>query len=129
VAVTLERGHEHREKRLESLSTNAIGRLPEHDERLLHGLIIEAQARTPLHRTQLGDRIQDPDRMLAVVPGHRDEFVKDADLLVLRGHAIPLSDCPHQFLSNICAELLRHRCLRWSATAGSRFGEATAPAR
>jgi hypothetical protein len=38
--MPLERGDEHREKRLERLAADTIGRFPEHDERIAHGRVV-----------------------------------------------------------------------------------------
>jgi len=42
VAVTFQRGEENGEQWFESLSTDAIGRLPDGDERLAYGLIVKS---------------------------------------------------------------------------------------
>jgi hypothetical protein len=42
MSVTFQRGKKDGEQWPESLSTDAIGRLPEHDERLTYGLVVES---------------------------------------------------------------------------------------
>lgn len=127
VPVPLECVEEHRKERIEPLATDAIGGLLEDDARLPHGIVVETQPRPPPRRRRQGDGVQDPNQVLAVIPRHRDELVEDPELLFPRTRAVPLPDRLHQFLSSCHADLLGHCLLHESATAGSRFREATAP--
>ena len=47
VAVTLKRRDEQRQERLEPFPADPVGGLPQHDERLTHGLIVDRKTRSP----------------------------------------------------------------------------------
>ncbi len=43
--MSLKRREKHGDQCLESLAANAIGRFPQHDENLAHGLVVKSQSR------------------------------------------------------------------------------------
>lgn len=125
VTVPLEGLDEHRQERLEPFATDAVRGLPQHDQSFADGLVVEAQPRAPPRRPHRC-HVEDPDRVLAVIPGHRDELVQDPKLLLSAAPAVSLADRLDQLPSSLHADLSGHRCLRWFATAGSKPSEATA---
>ena len=90
VAVTLKRRDEQREERLESFPADPVGGLPQQDERLTHGFIVDRKTRSPPQPAGDRRRIEQADDVLAVVARDGDEFIEDAELLVLQTRSIPL---------------------------------------
>jgi hypothetical protein len=119
--VTLKRRDEQRNERLEPFPADPVGGLPQQDERLTHGLVIDWQTRTPARPA--GDRRcpEQSDDVLAVVARHRDKFIEDTEFLFLQAASIPLSNRLQQILPGFCAELVCHGVLLGSATLVADF--------
>src|SRR5712691_1909575 len=112
MAVTLQRRQENGEQRLESLSTDAIRRLPEDDERLTNGLVVQSQAPTLRGSQCPGAAIEHANGVLAVVPGEHHEFIQDPPFRVRGASAISLANRVHQLLSRRRTDLRHVRLLR-----------------
>jgi len=81
-----------RKERFEALAADAVRGFPEHDERLTYGGIVHPRTRTPVQWARRRRRLEQPDGVLAVVPGDRDELVQDPDPLILRADPVPVTD-------------------------------------
>ena len=127
--VAFEGREKHWHQCLKPLAADAIGGLPQNDENLAHRLVVEAQSRGSHRHGRRRVVVQDPDRVFAVVSGDRNELVQDPQLVFSRCLPVSLADRSHQLSTSIHADSLGHPCILRPATAGSRFGESTTPAR
>jgi len=83
VTALLERRDQQREERLESFPADPVGGLPQQDERLTHGFIVDRKTRSPAQPDGDRRRIEQADDVLAVIAGDRDELVEDPEFLFL----------------------------------------------
>lgn len=104
----------------------AIGRFPEHRQRLPNGIIVDAIARSPNAARFLNPVAQHPDRVLAVIAAQGHEPVEDMDSFTERRPAIPhLQRCDQLFACSH-ADLPCHVVLLPpDHPAGSKLREAT----
>jgi hypothetical protein len=121
VAVTLKRRDEQRQERLEPFSADPVGGLPQHNERLTHGLIVDRKTRSPAQPAGDLRRVEEADDVLAVIARDRDGFIEDPEFLFLRASSIPLPNRLQQVLTGFCADLPCHRALLGSATLVADF--------
>ena len=121
VAVTLERRDKQRKERLESFAADPVGGLPQQDERLTHGFIVDRKPRSPAQSHGDRRRIEQADDVLAVIAGDRDEFIEDPEFLFLQASSIPFPNRLQQILPGFCADLSRHGALLGSATVVADF--------
>ncbi len=80
--MTFQRRQQDREQGLEALGANAIRGLPEHDQRLPDGLVVQSWAVRAGRRWRARGRrsAEEPDGVFSVIPGQRDEFIEDSTL-------------------------------------------------
>ena len=121
VAVTLQSRHEQRKERLEPFPADPVGGLPQDDERLTHGLIVDRKARPPARPPGDRRRIEQSDDVLAVVARDRDKLIEDAEFLVLQASPVPFPNRLQQIVLGFCADLPCHRALLGSATVVADF--------
>ena len=98
------------QRRLQPLAADPVSSFPDHDQRLADRLIVDASA---LFYRQLLLPIvaglpQQPDAMLAMVAGHRDELVQDQAFLPLGRRPVTVSDRRQQFLFCHLADASSH---------------------
>ena len=117
--MTLERREQDGEQRLQSLPTNAIRGLPQNDQRLAYGLVVQAPPTATFDARLSGASVEHPNGVLAMVASEGDELIQDPTLLVHCARPIPPGDCVNQLLLRLCTDL-RHR-----ASFGSKQCEAT----
>ena len=83
--MTLHGLHQVRQRRLQTLPTDAVRCFPRQDHRLPNRLVVDAPSfdytRLPADVLALG---QQPDAMLAVMTRNRDELVEDPALILPR---------------------------------------------
>jgi hypothetical protein len=130
--MLLERWEQDGQQRLQALAADSIGSLPQNHQRLTNRLVVDASSNKPYGLAGRLVAVQDANRVLSMVPGQRDEFVKDAEFLRSTAFPIPTGHRSDQLVPGLHADfvLLRHSSLPIiSAAAGSRFGEATTLAR
>ena len=67
------------QRRLHSLAADPVSSFPNHDQRLSHRLVVAASALfcRRLLLPIVAELPQQPDAMLEMVAGHRDELVED----------------------------------------------------
>ena len=115
--------HKVGQRRPQPLATNAVRGLPDHDDSLAYGLIVDAPAHDLLPFLT-GGLPQEPDTMLAVVAGYRRELVENPAFLLLQRLLVPVPDSRHKFLlrhlGNASAHVVATRIF------GSILAEATA---
>ena len=112
VAVMLERRHQGRQQRLQPLAAHpVVRRLPQNDQPLGHGRVVDAPAPSPRPRRD-GTSVEDADRVLAVVPGESHELVQDQPLLGCRALPIPVRHRGYQLLSCSRTDRRHRRLLR-----------------
>src|SRR5215469_5142997 len=116
-----------RQQRLQPLSTNTVGSLPEHDQSFFRGLAVNSLTCGSFpgrHRL----RGQDTDRVFAVISGHFREFVQDQFLSYSICGSIALADCRGQLSTRRQLNFSPHlRLPAWPfySTLGSILDEAT----
>ena len=77
----LERRHQGRQERLQPLAAHPVRRLPQNDQPLGHGRVVDAPAPGPRSRRG-GTSVEDADRVLAVVPGESHELIQDLSTVI-----------------------------------------------
>ena len=86
--------HQVRHRRLQAFPTDTVGGFPDHDHRFSNGRIVDALAscrtRCILIIIELAEQ---PDAVLAVVAGNRDELVQDSTLVPLGRVPVTVSQC------------------------------------
>ena len=88
MAVAFHGLHKLGQRRLQPLPADTVGCLPHQDYRLPHFLVVYAPALDSGHLSPRVDWLfQQPNAVLPVMAGHRDELVKDP-ALVLLGRAL-----------------------------------------
>ncbi len=122
-AVAFQRGQENRQQGLESLPADPVGRLPEHDERLAHRLVVDPTASSRRWSAPDSALVEQADGVLAVIARHRDELIQDLTFLVNRGGSIPLGQRLNQLAARRRADLGHVALL--AAPCGSARCEAT----
>jgi hypothetical protein len=92
MSIALQSGYQNRQKRAQSLATDSIGRLPEHDQCRASGLIVQQLSNTGL--TALGRwlSVQDAYSRFLVLASSRDELVQDLALHFARSGPISSAD-------------------------------------
>src|SRR5207249_7950460 len=100
-----------------------IGRLPENDERLMYGLVVQSQALVPRSGRHSREPVEHANGVLAVVARECHKLIEDPTLLIRRNGPVPLADRLHQLLPSRRTDL-RHRASFGSPT-GSKLFEAT----
>ena len=114
--------HEVGQCRLEPFTADAVGSLPDHDDRFAYGLVVDAPSHD-LPVLIVAGLTQQPDAVLAVVAGYRSEFVENPPFVLLGCLLVSVPDRCHKFL-------LRHPADASPNVAASRvfgniLGEAT----
>lgn len=90
--MPLHRFNEERNRRLQALPADPIRGFPEHDQSLPDCFLVDVAARAFLcgHRR----RGQEPDRVLAVIPGYPGELIQNVPPARSVGRTIaPADDC------------------------------------
>ena len=77
--VPLHGVHEVGQRRLEPFTADAVGSLPDHDDRFAYSLVVDAPSHDLLALIVAG-LTQQPDAVLAMVAGYRGEFVENPSL-------------------------------------------------
>src|SRR3989442_15800961 len=98
MSVTFQGGEEDEEQWLEPFPTDAIGRLPENDERLMDGLVVQSQALVPRSGRYSREPVEHANGVLAVVARECHKLIEDPTLLIRRNGPVPLADRLHQLL-------------------------------
>ena len=85
VTMALHGLHQMGQRRLQPLAADPVGSFPDHDHRLADRLVVDASALfyRRLLLSVVAGLPQQPDAMLAMVAGHRDELVEDPALVLL----------------------------------------------
>ena len=96
--MSLERRDKDRQQRLQPLAADSVARLPQDDQRLFHSLVVDPEPSRSPGRHQLRSRVQQSDRMLAVVARDGHELVQNAPLVSCRCLPVPLRNRLHQLL-------------------------------
>ena len=87
------------QRRLQSLPADPVGGFPDHDHRLSDGVIVDAPASHGMRCAFIVVKSpKQPDAMLAMVAGHRDELVEDPALVLPGGHTVTVPDRRQRFL-------------------------------
>jgi hypothetical protein len=115
MTVTLKGFDEHQQQRLQPLAAHPIGRFPQNDERLAHGLVVETQTPPSAWDHRRCSRAQDANRVFPVVPCDGNELVEDPSFLISGGSAIPFPDRVDQLPSRFPIYRRRHFRLHSSA--------------
>lgn len=95
MAKPFQHGDELRQKGDESFGAEAVGGLPDHDQRLLDRLCVVALAARRFSGCALralGSLLQERDRVLAVVIGGGNKFVEDAWFVLASGGPVAWTD-------------------------------------
>jgi hypothetical protein len=92
VTVAFEGIHQHRKKRFEPLPAHPIRCLPKDDQSLLDPFVVYAGLPRATNSRGGGWTIEDPNRVLGVVPGQRHELAENPGLVPLLSHPIAITD-------------------------------------
>lgn len=109
VTMSLERGHKRRQQSPQPLSTDPIACFPEDDERLPHSFVVHAHSPGLPWRAELVSRVEQPNRVLAVIARNRNELVQNAALVWPRSALIPLRDRPDDLPPGLDVDSRTHR--------------------
>ena len=127
--------HQNRQQSLETLAAHAVRCLPENHQGFADRLIVRSCA-SPLPGLCCGGpnpTVEDPDRVLSVIPRQSDELIQSAHLLPAPTRTVALNGRAADVPSNSAADLSR-RCLlsllvavsvRQLVSPGSRSSDAT----
>src|SRR5215468_6234986 len=122
--VSLHRLNEEGHQRFETLATDPVRRLPDHNQRIADCLIIKS-ARGPWSAPSGLFAAQHPHRVLAMKAGHCDELIQNAAFPPTLAISVSLSYRYHQFISRRHGDP-PHPRLRSRISVGSKLDEATA---
>ena len=95
--MTLHGVHEVGQCRLEPFTADAVGSLPDHDDRFAYGLVVDPSSHDLLALI-VGSPTQQPDAVLPVVAGYRSEFVENPPFVLLACLLVSVPDRCHKFL-------------------------------
>src|SRR5215471_11138097 len=90
MAVPLHRLEEDRQQWPQPFATNAVGRLPNHDQRLADSLVVNPAAGSRTTPPVYLPSPQQTHRMLAVIAGYRSKLVQNPTPLVALSLRIPI---------------------------------------
>ena len=107
--------HQVGQRRLQAFSANTVGGFPDHDHRLLDRLIVDPPALGGTPRVLIiVHSPQQPDAVLAMVSGDRDELVEDPALVLFGRAPVTVPYCIQQLL-------LRHLAYASTHVVASEF--------
>ena len=99
--------HEVGQRRLEPFTVDAVGSLPDHDDRFAYVLVVDAPTHDLLALIVAG-LTQQPDAVLAMVAGYRSEFVENPPFVFLGRLPVSVPDRCHKFLLGHLADASPH---------------------
>ena len=99
--------HEVGQRRLEPFAADAVGSLPDHDDRFAYGLVVDAPSHNLLALIVAG-LTQQPDAVLAMVADYRSEFVENPPFVLLGRLPVSVPDRCHKFLLRHLADASPH---------------------
>ena len=82
---------------LSRFTADAVGGLPDHDDRFAYGPVVDASSHDLLALI-VGSPTQQPDAVLPVVSGYRGEFVENPPFVLLGCLLVSVPDRCHKFL-------------------------------
>jgi hypothetical protein len=118
------RFYQDREKRHEAFGANAIGRIPNQEQRMLDVRSILAKAWARKRRLHLHCMVEEPHRIFTNIAGTSDKCIKQRPFLwwgclaVLRRHLL------EQFASGLITQRPFHSTLLWKRSSCDLFAEA-----
>ena len=124
--VPLHRLHQHRQQWPQPLAADPVGRLPQHDQRLVHRRVVHPASPLTLPVMRCLAATEQPHRVFPMVTRHRHELVQNPATLGPARAGIPVRHRRHQFVSRRHAHP-PHPSSRGSSPLGSISNEATAP--
>ena len=86
--------HQVRHRRLQAFPTDTVSSFPDHDHSFSDGRIVDALASCRSRRVLIIVKLaEQPDAVLAVASGNRNELVQDPALVLLGGAPVTVSQC------------------------------------
>ena len=106
--VTLKGRHQNGQQRLEPLAADPVRGFPQHDDGFAHRFVVQREPRTPTRTARDRSGLEQANHVLAVVARDRNEFIEDAEFLVLGPGSISLPNRLQQILAGRIADFACH---------------------